>query len=104
LSVATGGGCGRLLSLQRVDPLGDHEHGGSDDQEVKRGLRELAVAKHNCGTLVGGLLEGNAEVRKVDPAENDPKGGINTSATSDPTIFPNAAPMMMPTAMSTMLP
>ena len=31
-------------------------------------------------------------------------GGMITSSTSDLTIVPNAGPMMMPTAMSTMLP
>src|SRR5262249_11075110 len=33
-----------------------------------------------------------------------PSGGIMMSATKDETIFPNAAPMMMPTAMSRTLP
>src|SRR5580658_7148401 len=33
-----------------------------------------------------------------------PKGGIKMSPTSDVMIFPNDAPMMMPTAMSSTLP
>ena len=34
----------------------------------------------------------------------NPSGGITTSATNDETIFPNAAPMITPTAKSTTLP
>ena len=37
------------------------------------------------------------------PSSN-PIGGINTSLTSEVMIFPNAAPMMMPTAMSSTFP
>jgi hypothetical protein len=33
-----------------------------------------------------------------------PMGGMMTSLTSDVTIFPNAPPMMMPTAISTTFP
>ncbi|MGQ0522595.1 MAG: hypothetical protein ACT4P8_02910 [Betaproteobacteria bacterium] len=35
---------------------------------------------------------------------SSPMGGMMTSLTSESTILPNAAPMMMPTAMSTTLP
>src|SRR5262245_55474741 len=38
------------------------------------------------------------------PPTSKPIGGISTSLTNDEVIFPNAAPMMMPTAMSTTLP
>src|SRR5262249_14929228 len=35
---------------------------------------------------------------------NLPSGGIRMSSTADDTIFPNAAPIMIPTAMSITLP
>src|SRR3990172_8685000 len=41
---------------------------------------------------------------KSIPPSSRPIGGIRTSPTNELTIFPNAAPMMMPTAMSRTLP
>jgi PPM family protein phosphatase len=45
-----------------------------------------------------------ARLEKSTLPNSTPMGGITTSATNDETILPNAAPMMMPTAMSTTLP
>src|SRR5690349_22628383 len=45
-----------------------------------------------------------ARSEKSMPPTSNPSGGMTTSATADDTILPNAAPMMMPTAMSTTLP
>jgi hypothetical protein len=45
-----------------------------------------------------------ARSEKLTPPTSTPTGGMITSLTSDETILPNAAPMMMPTAMSTTLP
>ena len=41
---------------------------------------------------------------KSTPPRARPIGGISTSAASELMIVPNAAPMMMPTGMSSMLP
>ncbi len=41
---------------------------------------------------------------KLTPPSSRPRGGIRMSETTDETILPKAAPMMMPTAISIMLP
>src|SRR5690554_2502241 len=45
-----------------------------------------------------------ARSEKSTPPMMTPRGGMITSSTKEDTILPNAAPMMMPTAMSTTLP
>ena len=41
---------------------------------------------------------------KSTPPSSKPKGGMITSDTNDDTILPKAAPIMIPTAISTTLP
>ena len=70
-----------------------------------------------CAGLVGSILAAPAALaadkdsngfpdrfknmlEKSTLPSNKPKGGVRTSLTKEETIFPKAAPMMMPTPMS----
>jgi hypothetical protein len=75
-----------------------------DDHEVDHGLDELAVGQHHGRYVTLGSLEGNGQVTEVHATDQQADGGMITSPTKDETILPKAAPMMIPTAMSTTLP
>ena len=67
-------------------------------------MNELAVAHSTAGVVAVASFNVTARSVKLTPPSTIPSGGINTSATNDDTILPNAPPMTMPTARSTTLP
>ncbi|MNN52968.1 hypothetical protein D3C81_1676990 [compost metagenome] len=64
----------------------------------------LPYASTTAGASPSAALRVMARSEKSTPPMIIPSGGMITSPTSDETILPKAAPMMMPTAMSIMLP
>src|SRR5471030_2228391 len=64
----------------------------------------LPYAITTAGTLPLAALRVMAKSLKSTPPISRPIGGMTTSPTNDETILPKAAPMMIPTAMSTTLP
>ena len=66
--------------------------------------RNFPYAITTAGVSPLACLMVTARLEKSTPPNNTPIGGMMTSLTSELTIFPKAAPMMIPTAMSTTLP
>ncbi len=93
-----------LFPLEGVDHLYEEENGKGDDEEIDDRLDKLAIVEGNCRSLSCGSLQDNRQVTEVDAAKYKTYRGMMTSATTDETIFPKAAPMIMPTAISTTFP
>jgi hypothetical protein len=72
--------------------------------KVDHALDEFAVGQHHRRGIAHGRFERNGQVTEVHAADQQPKGGMTTSPTKDETILPNAAPMIIPTAISTTFP
>ena len=69
-----------FLAMELRDEADEDEDGEGDDDEIKRGLQEVAIVEQH-----GGLF-------------------MMRSDTMDDTIFPKAVPITTPTAISTTLP
>ncbi|MNH26168.1 hypothetical protein D3C79_862020 [compost metagenome] len=64
----------------------------------------LPYASTTAGMSPSAAFRVMARSLKSTPPISRPSGGMITSPTKDETILPKAAPMMIPTAMSTTLP
>ena len=105
-------GCG-LLARDRVDPLHQEEDREGDDQELDHRVDEEADVPGDgarllrlrdrccrCRSPSARRRSGRNRRRRVI----SPIGGMMMSSTSEDTIAPNAAPIMMPIARSSTLP
>jgi hypothetical protein len=100
-----------LLPPQLVHALDHHEQRESHKQEadhiiyeqpeIDGGLAGLSRLRERVVVLP---VQGDEHVGEIDAAGDHSERGMTVSSTSDFTIVENAAPMMMPTAMSMTLP
>lgn len=97
-----------FLAMELRDEADENEDGEGDDDEIKRGLQEVAIVEqhgglflsiHTCASL--SVMERSV---KFTPPQMTPIRGMMRSDTMDDTIFPKAVPITTPTAISTTLP
>ena len=100
-----------LLSSILFTDLNEHEHNESDDEEVDDRHDKAAICEDRSASFfsfgdraVLAVAQHSIHAREINAAHKERMIGLIRSATNDPTIAVNAAPMMIPTAMSMTLP
>jgi hypothetical protein len=100
-----------LFILQSIHLSHEHEYREGNNQEVRESIEEDTVVDRGCSRSFRLSQGGICMPRKVDEfvgksewPENRPIGGIRMSETKELTTRPKAAPTIMPTAISSMLP
>lgn len=96
---------GLFFPVESVDQFDEQEDCKSDDDEVESRLKKIPVVnRHGRMTspdaAVWACLSVMPRSVKLTPPTNTPIGGMMTSATSEETILPKAAPITTPTARS----
>ena len=103
-------GCGYVLfALQPVHLANEHKHRKRNKQEIEKSVEENTVVDRGCPRSFRLGESGIGMSRQVDEPIREVRvageyGGIRMSETKELTTLPNAAPMIMPTAISSMLP
>lgn len=93
-----------LFALETVDHLDPMKMAKAMITKSMMLWMNLPYAKTTAGVSPAAALSVTARSPKFTPPISRPIGGMTTSPTKDETILPNAAPMMIPTAISTTLP
>lgn len=97
-----------FLAMELRDEADEDEDGEGDDDEIKRGLQEVAIVEQHGGLFLSihhlRFLERDGEVGEVHAATDDANQRHDEVGHDGRHDFPKAVPITTPTAISTTLP